>query len=64
MATNNRPSLTHQQALLERVMREALERVQDAGLVLKAVGALVLPGRRGDRNGRDGPSNHPANLTH
>lgn len=42
MDTNNRPGLTDQQALLERVMREVVTRVQDAGFVLKGGGALVL----------------------
>ena len=64
MATYNRPRLTDQQALLERVMRKVVTRVQDAGFVLKGGGALVLPDGRGDRDGRDGPSNHPANLAH
>lgn len=43
MATNNRRShLTGQEAVLERVMREVVARVQDAGFVLKGGGALVL----------------------
>lgn len=43
MATNDsRSHLTAQQVLLERVMREVVERVQDAGFVLKGGGALVF----------------------
>ena len=45
-------------------MRKVVTRVQDAGFVLKGGGTLVLPDGRGDRDGRDGPSNHPANLAH
>ena len=42
MATYNRPHMTAQQALLERVMREVVARVQDAGFVLKGGGALCF----------------------
>lgn len=42
MATYNRSHLTGRQALLERVMREVVVQVQDAGFVLKGGGALVL----------------------
>lgn len=43
MATDDRRShLTAQEVDLERVMREVVARVQDAGFVLKGGGALVL----------------------
>lgn len=42
MATYDRLGLTDQQALLARVTREVVARVQDAGFVLKGGGALVL----------------------
>lgn len=43
MATdNNRLHLTDQEVLLERVMRDVVARVQDAGFILKGGGALVF----------------------
>ena len=43
MATHNsRSGLTPQEALLERVLREVVTRVQDTGFVLKGGGALVF----------------------
>ena len=43
MATDNsRMHLTDQEVLLERVMREIVAQVQDAGFVLKCGGALVF----------------------
>lgn len=41
-ADDRRPHLTGQEVDLERVMREVVARVQDAGFVLKGGGALVL----------------------
>lgn len=42
MATYNRLHLTGRQAFLERVMREVVVQVQDAGFILKGGGALVF----------------------